>query len=416
MLVKTHRIFCTKLAALFLAFIIAAVSALPAAAAPVKPKTGTDYPFVFVSGFAGWGQYDKLYDTVKYWGGIKDDLIKYLNTQGFECFASSVDPVKSAWDRACELYAQMTGQVTDYGEAHSKTYGHERFGPDFSGSRLINDWGRKDAGGRIKKVNFICHSFGGATARVLAQLMAYGSKEEIKGTENGKVSGLFTGGKSGWINSITTLASPHNGTTLTVIADPAYALISGTGKLISFTGIQNVDLSKTDVFGAYDYLGGLGKVTSEGIGQDTGVYDLSVDGAAELNKTLSPLKNVYYFSVPCDATSAVKNSNERIPNPMLSEPILWPSTLLMGSMTGITAGGIVINETWLNNDGVVNTVSCTAPAGEAHKIFDAGNIKPGIWNIMKTFKGDHASIVGGTMQVFDVDAYYLAQLKLVDSL
>ncbi|MEI6578286.1 MAG: hypothetical protein WCN92_02340 [Eubacteriales bacterium] len=405
-----------KLISLFLAVVLFTCSVCPAAGASGIAKSGTEYPFVFVSGFAGWGKYDKLYQNVKYWGGLKCDLMKYLNSKGFECGASSVDPVKSAWDRACELYAQLTGNVTDYGKVHSKIYGHERFGPDFCKSPLIEGWGMKDNNGKPCKVNFICHSFGGTTARLLAQLMANGSKAEIKGTEKGKVSGLFTGGKAGWINSITTLATPHNGTTITILADPAYALISGTNTLLSFTGMKNVDFSKTDYFGVYDYLRGLGKVSSEGIGKDTGVYDLSVDGAAELNKMLSPLKNVYYFSVPCDATASYLNKNQRIPNPLLSEPILWPTTYLMGNLTGRTAGGIAIDESWLNNDGVINTISSVAPKNEASKLFDAENIKPGIWNIMSTFRGDHASIVGGTLQVFNIRAYYLKQLKLIDSL
>ncbi len=408
-----------RLISLFLVFVFLTGSALPAAGASGTAKAGTDYPFIFVSGYAGWGQYDKLYGSVKYWGGLKCDLMEYLNSQGFECSASSVDPVKSAWDRACELYAQMTGRVTDYGVVHSKTYGHERFGPDFSGRPLIEGWGRKDKNGIPDKVNFVCHSFGGTTARLLADLMANGSKKEIKGTAKNKVSSLFTGGKAGWINSITTLASPHNGTTLTVTADPAYALISGTDTLITFAGLKKIDLSKAeffDIFGVYDYIGGLEKVTTDGIGKDTGVYDLSLDGAAEINKTLSTLNNVYYFSVACDATASINNSKQRVPNPLLSEPVLWPSTVLMGALTGKTAGGIVIDNSWLNNDGVVNTISCKYPKDEAHKIYNADSIKPGVWNIMSTFKGDHASIVGGTLQKFDIKAYYLEQLKLIDSL
>ncbi|MDD7534311.1 MAG: hypothetical protein SPK18_10350 [Treponema sp.] len=33
-----------------------------------------------------------------------------------------------AWDKACELYAQLTGLVTDYGVEHFARCGHLRYG------------------------------------------------------------------------------------------------------------------------------------------------------------------------------------------------------------------------------------------------------------------------------------------------
>ena len=37
-----------------------------------------------------------------------------------------------AWNRACELYAQLNGSVTDYGVEHFARCGHLRYGRDFS--------------------------------------------------------------------------------------------------------------------------------------------------------------------------------------------------------------------------------------------------------------------------------------------
>jgi len=34
-------------------------------------------------------------------------------------YAASVAPNGSAWDRACELYAQLSGTRVDYGKAHT---------------------------------------------------------------------------------------------------------------------------------------------------------------------------------------------------------------------------------------------------------------------------------------------------------
>ena len=97
-----------------------------------KSKFTTDYPYIFVHGMGGWAPSNEFYSLSPYWGGglwLSDtDLIKMLNDQGIEAYAPAVGPLSSAWDRTCELYAQLTGTTVDYGEAHSKAHGHDRFG------------------------------------------------------------------------------------------------------------------------------------------------------------------------------------------------------------------------------------------------------------------------------------------------
>ena len=127
-----------KWQALLLCFCIFFLTACGADQAPVPERSDTEY--IFVHGLSGWGSYDKTYERMPYWGMFGGDLMKYLRSQGFSCYAASVSPEGSAWDRACELYAQLTGSVTDYGKAHSERYGHGRFGPDFTGRPLIPDF------------------------------------------------------------------------------------------------------------------------------------------------------------------------------------------------------------------------------------------------------------------------------------
>ena len=88
--------------------------------------------FVFVHGLSGWGSYDERYRRMPYWGMRGGDLMAALRGEGYDCYAASVVPTGSAWDRACELYAQIAGTRTDYGAAHSGRFRHERYGPDFS--------------------------------------------------------------------------------------------------------------------------------------------------------------------------------------------------------------------------------------------------------------------------------------------
>ena len=73
--------------------------------------------YIFVHGLSGWGSYDEKYKKTPYWGMRSGDLIALLREKGFDCYAASVDPHGSAWDRACELYAQLSGTRVDLWEA-----------------------------------------------------------------------------------------------------------------------------------------------------------------------------------------------------------------------------------------------------------------------------------------------------------
>ena len=67
----------------------------------------------------------------------------------------------------------------------------------------------KSKNGEIHKVHLIGHSMGGETIRLLAQLLEEGSKDEIQATGI-NTNSLFKGGQH-WIESITTISTPHDG-------------------------------------------------------------------------------------------------------------------------------------------------------------------------------------------------------------
>jgi hypothetical protein len=58
-----------------------------------------------VPGFSGWGA--PLLGTLNYWGGI-EDIPKLLLNEGYTVIVSSIGPLSSNWERACELYRQLT--------------------------------------------------------------------------------------------------------------------------------------------------------------------------------------------------------------------------------------------------------------------------------------------------------------------
>ena len=369
----------------------------------VKPETqdwNTNYKYVFVHGLSGWGSYDEQYKKMPYWGMFGGDLMKYLNEQGFECYAASVAPQGSAWDRACELYAQLTGNIVDYGKEHSERCNHERFGTDFSNKPLIENWSAEN------KINLLGHSFGGATVRLLSELMTNGSEAERAATDESELSELFTGGKADWIYSITALAAPLNGTT-------AY----NVGSLEDDELEPESNGIKDKI---HDFLSGLvssataheedGRILS-----DYAAHDMYIDNAFELNNSISTLENVYYFSFPCSSSLQAEDGTF-YPEESITESLFIKSAKSMGKYTGVSEKGFVIDESWQENDGLVNTVSATAPIGAPQKNYEASNVQAGEWNIMPTYRGDHMSLQGGLFKRNDVREFYIEHLNMINCL
>ncbi len=380
--------------ALVLLFSSCAKAAPTVKAEPENFKT--NYTFVFVHGLSGWGSYDTANKFLKYWGMFGGDLLDYLDEQGFECVSASVAPHGSAWDRACELYAQLAGTVVDYGKEHSERCNHERFGTDYSNDPLIEKWDSEN------KINLLGHSFGGATVRLLAELMANGSEAEQNATEKDDLSPLFEGGKAEYIYSITALASPHNGTTAYDVGEveddvPATLKYKIQNKLNSLMGAAN----KEDEDGRADF--------------DNANFDMLLDNAAALNESISTLENVYYFSVP--ATATVKNEDGTYsPDEDKMEMLFQKTSRLMGKFTEVSPGGIKADERWLENDGLVNTISATAPFNAPQREYTEGDVSKGEWNIMPIFDGDHMSLQGGLFVKKDVRDFYTAHLNMINSL
>lgn len=323
--------------------------------------------YIYVHGLHGWGSYEWYDRLFPYWGTWGGDLMKRLRRRGFPCFSASVDPLGSAWDRACELYAQLAGTVTDYGKEHSARFGHPRFGRDYSGCPLLPD---RESG---NKTVLIGHSFGGATVRLFAELLANGSPEERDATDPADLSPLFAGGQGDRVFAVVTLAAPGNGTT-------AYEL-------------------QPD-----------GEVSP-----DTAAFDMHVDNALALNERIRTLPGTYYFAVPCSATEPGPDGS-RHPVRSLSEPMYRRISARMGAFTGVTAGGTVIGDEWKDNDGLVNTVSAGAPSGAPWVPFDPEDVRPGVWNVLPVQKSSHVGLKGGLLKYRDILPFHLGLLETIAGL
>lgn len=384
----------SKIIAFFMTIIMFLVPTANYPKAEKQENTATDYAFIFVHGLSGWGSYDIANSVMPYWGMFGGDLIKYLNARGFDCYSASVAGTDSAWDRACELYAQLTGTKTDYGAEHSERCGHSRYGKDFTGKPLLNEFDSEH------KINLLGHSFGGATVRLFTELMANGSETERNYEASDDISPLFLGGKADWIYSVTTLAAPHNGTTAydaqaAIEADPDSTLRERTTvKMFLLASLKKND----------------GRID-----EDTATYDLHVDGAAELNEQITTVDGIYYFSYACYATKQLEDGTYEAEDDIM-EFIFVPAADRMGKLTGVSENGIVKDESWQMNDGIVNTVSAMHPANAPYTQFDETNIQSGIWNVMPLYHGDHMSLQGGMLINNNVRLFYVDHLNMINSI
>lgn len=409
--------------------LIFGIAALPAQAAEINKNTATDYPFIFVHGMGGWGPDNPFYEISPYWGGglsvgSGTDLIKILNEQGIEAYAPSVGPLSSAWDRACELYAQLTGTVVDYGEAHSKAHGHDRYGFNYEGKATMGEpWNLKD------KINLVGHSFGGATVRLLTSLLAFGDADEIAATgEN--TSSLFTGGHD-CVHSCITLSAPHNGSQVAnYLVDPQVTmlimaaalnmigLIFGNEFLVFSFQLGHHGLTpEEDEFRALPNLPAIWNFYAS---NDNCGYDMTLRGAAELNEKIKLAPNTYYYSYTTANTQEILGY--QLPDKGLS-PIFYISSMMLAATKGFTIDGIKIEGDWSVNDGIVPLASALYPSCDADtalsyeaEIEKGNKIKPGRWYYFNTMVGmDHFDFCGTQDYPMGFEEFYFGMVNNANS-
>ena len=414
--------------AVWVSFVMIFVDFVPGFVAPQKSEASRSYPYVFVHGFLGWGRDEGINNDIPYWGATACDLIDNLNKEGYECYDASVGPFSSAWDRACELYAQLAGTRVDYGEAHARLHNHQRYGRTYS-EPLIKDWGKTGKDGMINKINLIGHSFGGNTIRIFTELMANGDKAEITATDTDNISPLFTGGKSRWINSLTTICAPHNGTTLKYIVDGLHLIPIAEAVLYLYAGLMGRSIFNGYVdfhleqFGL-TYVPGDRKSSATMFDAirclmeqeiDDVEYDLSPDGCAAANKKIGIENDIYYFSYAFRSTFDTKIGDTQLP---LASTLfaINPFAAMMGNYLFNTKTDYPIDKTWRPNDGLVNVVSAQYPSDDPHKNYDADSIEKGIWNVMPLSTGDHGNPIGLGVSEKYLMNFYHGMLDMIESL
>jgi triacylglycerol lipase len=403
----------------FFTLVVASI-ALLAAPAPARAANGD--PIVLVHGFAGFGRDELL--GYKYWGGF-DDLEAYLNAQGRTTRTAVVGPFSSNWDRAVELYYQIKGGCVDYGAAHAAYFGHARTVPGKCFPGLHPQW---DA---AHPVHLVAHSQGGQTSKMLIQL--------LEDDGDPYEPGLFGGAKHGWVKSLTTLASPLNGTSLTeVVTGHIPFVVDLVGGIASIAGVldaNNVYDFKLEQWGlkrkaGESFCSYRDRVKSSAIWGggvsrlDLSLWSLSPDGADEENDWVETWPNVHYFSYATRTTFKGAITGWEYPlvttNALIvpfAYPAAWPLPPGIGNYTFSAPGHVTVDGSWWANDAVVNTRSMQGPWNASSVIVSyAGSAQKGKWNYMGLLDGfDHFDVIGWTA-FWDARGFYLALADRVRAL
>ena len=342
-------------------------------------------PIILVHGFNGFT--DDINPNVlsHYWGGDKLNIRQDLEQNGYNAYEASISAFGSNYDRAVELYYYIKGGTVDYGAAHAERYGHERYGKTYEG--VYKDW---QPG---QKVHLVGHSMGGQTVRQLEELLRNGSQEEIEyqKTHGGDISPLLQGGHDNMVSSITTLGTPHNGTHAAdelgneaLVRQVVFDLgkrLGNKNSRVDF-GLSQWGLKQQP---GESYISYLLRVKNSKLWQskDNGFYDLTRDGATDLNRKTSLNPNIVYKTYTAEATHPTLIGKQKADYNMF----------LPFTVTGNVIGKATENE-WRENDGLVSVISSQHPFNQAYTEATDTNQK-GIWQVTPTkHDWDHVDFVG----------------------
>lgn len=345
------------------------------------------YPIILAHGFSGYPDESKPAVLPPYWGGNKVDLDKELNKQGYDVREGGMSPFGSNYDCALELYYYIKGGTVDYGAYHSKKYGHARYGKTYKG--IYPEW----APG--KKVHLVGHSFGGQTIQVLEDMLRNGVPEEIEYQKKhgGDIPEIFAGGNNNMVSSVTTIATPHNGTFISdklgnkpIARKLFYNILKYTSNKYTKAdyGLEPWGIKQRD---DESYIQYLKRVKDNKVWKtdDTSFTDGSIEGSKKINDRLTLSKDVAYTSITAEDTHKTFNNRQR-GNLKMFAPFKILANLV----------GRQNPESWREGDGPVPLKSGLYPFNKPHKdiTFDS---KPelGLWGVMPTFKNwDHMDLVG----------------------
>jgi triacylglycerol lipase len=343
-------------------------------------------PIILVHGFNGFTDDKNPAVLSHYWGGDKLNITQDLEQNGYKAYEASIGALSSNYDRAVELYYYIKGGRVDYGAAHAAKYGHERYGNTYEG--VYKDW---QPG---QKVHLVGHSMGGQTVRQLEELLRNGNQEEIdyQKEHGGTISPLYQGDHDNMISSITTLGTPHNGTHAAdevgneaIVRQAAYDFVKLRSNKITNVnfGLDQWGLKQGPDENFIQYAKRVKETSKVWTTKDNGFYDLTREGATELNRHTSINPNIVYKTYTGEATHETLLGKQRA-DLNLFLPFALTSNVI----------GKAKEKDWRENDGLVSVVSSQHPFNQPYT--DATDkVQKGVWQVTPVRHGwDHVDFVG----------------------
>ena len=373
------------------------------------------YPIILVHGFMGWGREEM--GSYRYWGG-KNDIEQQLKDRGYQVYTTNVGPLSSNWDRAIELYYQIKGGEVDYGKGHSQLFGtiQKPKGKVYKG--LYSKWDKNHP------VHLVGHSLGGQTIRMLDYLLKTSILDSLNINEKSDLLGNI---HIGWIKSITSISSPHNGTTLSDIVTNGIPFLQDFIALGSVVGstFYNFDLEQWGFKrkkgeSLRSYFTRMQKHPAWGT-KNIVSWDVSVQGARELNTLCIANPDIYYFSFITSNTVYDSTSGRHIPDKSMSY-IIRANARLMGMKKAYYNDGSETDSSWFENDGIVNKISMYGPTTGLNGPDPISDYRKGEllisgqWYVMGEFQSDHRKFIGHSINKTEFDTLMRVYNKHADLL
>ncbi len=234
---------------------------------------------------------------------------------------------------------------------------------------------------------------GGQTIRQLEALLRNGNPEEqeYQRVHGGDISPLYQGQHDNMISSITTLGTPHNGThasdllgneaLIRQIVFDAGKVLGNKDSRVDF-GLSQWGLKQQPNESYIDYAKRV-KDSKLWHTKDNGFYDLTREGATNLNRQTSLNPNIVYKTYTGESTHASLFGRQKS-----DLNLYFPFTLTANVIVKVA------EKEWRENDGLVSVISSQHPFNQAFTQATDTNQK-GVWQVTPTkHDWDHVDFVG----------------------